>query len=331
MKRYQVTKTAPGKINLYFAVGDVRADGYHPVASLYSAVSLFEKVTVSSSPLPGISLSVSLAPGSPLAGMADAGDFDIRSVPLTEKNLAYQAAQAVIEAQGLHVEDISLHIHLEKSVPVAGGMGGGSADAAAALVATDDFLQVSGAVTSPLSLEQLMALAAPLGADVPFALMGGLAVGVGVGDELTPVSFPDDAQKLHLVMVPASFGLSTPAVFGELDRGRMAGDYSSRSELKVPDELLRALGNSAVSGEFSSEVGAYIENDLAAPACTLAPDLVDLLGIRHEQIVSAFVSGSGPTVVFLVKSAQAAKDVAQDLQAQGRYAVAVTAPADGVV
>lgn len=322
----QVSKTAPGKINLFFAVGDVQENGYHPVASLYSSVSLIEKVTVSVGSSQGISQSVSIAEGSPLAEMEASGAFDIASVPLDEKNLAYRGALAVIDAQGLSVEDVSLHLHIEKAVPVAGGMGGGSADAAAAMAAVNEYLVRTGIVATELSAERLLELAAPLGADVPFALQGGISVGLGVGDQLKPVELPEATQPLHLVMVPASFGLSTPHVFAELDRGRAVGDYLSTDGLEVPEALIEALQAQSAPVARVYEIARYIENDLAAPACALAPALKKTLAIQHEGIISSFVSGSGPTIAFLMDSAESAHQLEAALKRKGRFAVAVEAP-----
>lgn len=321
--------SAPGKINLYFAVGAVQPNGYHPVASLYSAVSLREKVVLSESATAGVSLSVSLAGDSPLAAMAVAGAFDIAEVPLDERNLAYKAAVAVLQAHGLSAADISINLHLEKAVPVAGGMGGGSADAAAALVAVNRYVKARNLVSAELSTEELLKIAAPLGADVPFALQGGMAVGMGVGDQLSAVQIPAEAEPLHLVMVPASYGLSTPAVFAELDRGRAAGQYPPPTELSVPQDLLDALQSCVAPMARLHEIEHYVRNDLAAPACSLASDLKKTLGVQDEAIVGSCVSGSGPTVALLTDSQDSAERIAAALRRRDRFAVAVQAPDAG--
>ncbi|WP_346845117.1 4-diphosphocytidyl-2C-methyl-D-erythritol kinase [uncultured Rothia sp.] len=319
----EVSRQAPGKVNLFFAVGDAQPNGYHPVASLYAAVSLYERVTVSESSLPGISQSVSISEDSPLSEMEQAGDFDLASVPLDERNLAYRAAMAVLDVQGISLDSVALHLHMEKAVPVAGGMGGGSADAAATLLAVNDFLKDSGAVETALSMERLLEVAASLGADVPFAVQGGIAVGLGIGDDLTAVDLPAEIEPLHLVLIPASFGLSTPAVFAELDRGRAAGEYPLPGELVVPVGLLDALQTFSQPRERAQKIARFIENDLAAPACTLAPELLDTLCIGEDRALVSFVSGSGPTIVFLMESADSAKNLEIELKKRHIFAVAV--------
>lgn len=316
-----ISASAPGKVNLYFAVGDVQENGYHPVASLYAAVSLEETVTVTASENPGISLSLEIPANSLLARMEEAGDFDRTSVPLDERNLAYRAASAVLEAQGVTAD---IHLHIVKNVPVAGGMAGGSADAAAALKAVNLYLLEAGYVDSALSTGQLMRLGARLGADVPFCVLGGLAVGYGVGEELTPLELPAEAEPLNLVMVLNDRGLSTPAVFAELDAGRASGIYPAAGELEVPASLLEALASVSAPTARLYEIARELRNDLQAPALTLAPELEKVLGLQDESIVAGFVSGSGPTIALLLESQEDAAALAAALNRKGRYAVAIT-------
>lgn len=314
-----VTERAPGKVNLYFAVGDVQDDGYHPVASLYSAVSLQETVTVSASDTQGISLSLEIPEQSLLAQMEANGDFERSSVPLDERNLAYRAAAAVLEAQGVSPD---IHLHIVKEVPVAGGMAGGSADAAAALKAVNSYLVQAGLVENALSQKQLMQLGAKLGADVPFCVLGGLAVGYGVGEELTPIELPEDAEPLNLVMVLNDRGLSTPSVFKKLDAGRARDDYPASGALEVPQALLDALRSTSAPTARLHEIARHFRNDLQAPALTLAPELQSLIKLRDDTIVTAFVSGSGPTVGLLMESELDAKNMVAALNRRGKYAVA---------
>lgn len=294
--------TAPGKVNLYFAVGPVRADGYHEVASLYAAVDVLERVTVRSATAPGIAQSLSVTPGSPVAEQAAAGAFDPALVPLDASNLAYRGALAVLQEQGLSPQDIAVELHIEKAVPVAGGMGGGSADAAAAMKAMNDYLVQAGVVQAPVTRERLLELATPLGADVPFALLGGLAVGLGVGEKLTPLDVPQGTEPLKFGFRPSTSGLSTPAVFRELDVGRDAGRYPAPDQLlEVPAALLDALTSQAPLAERLPVIAGLLRNDLAAPARTLLPELHQTLDqlAREPGVAASFVSGSGPTVAYL--------------------------------
>ncbi|WP_237235828.1 4-diphosphocytidyl-2C-methyl-D-erythritol kinase [Rothia nasimurium] len=299
-----VSATAPGKVNLYFAVGPLREDGYHEVASLYAATDVLERVTISSAHEPGIAQSMSVAEGSPVAEQVAAGAFDPAVVPLDESNLAYRGAAAVLAESGLEPADVAVQLHIDKAVPVAGGMGGGSADAAAAMKAMNDYLVQAGLATEPLALERLLELAAPLGADVPFALLGGLAVGTGVGDKLTPVEVPEGVEPLKFGFVPSTAGLSTPAVFRELDAGRAEGRYPAPdATLQVPQELLDLLTSAEPLQKRLPAIAGLLRNDLAAPAVTLLPELSETLkrsSIDLKNMVS-LISGSGPTVAILIE------------------------------
>lgn len=293
---------APGKVNLYFAVGEPEANGYHPVASLYAATNLLETVTLTAGSRPGIRQKMTVVKGSPVAQQVAAGTFDPAEVPLDDSNLAYRGAAAVMAAQGLKPEDLALELQIQKAVPVAGGMGGGSADAAAAMKATNRYLYASGLASRELTLTELMTLGAPLGADVPFALLGGIAVGEGIGDRLTSLSLPEDFQPIPLTLIPGEEGLSTPAVFKELDAGRSEGRYPAPNSLEVPERLVKLLTGDPISNqERLAEVAALIRNDLADPAVTLQPGLAGTLAGFEEDphMVGSFVSGSGPTVVYI--------------------------------
>lgn len=297
-----VSATAPGKVNLYFAVGPLQEDGYHEVASLYAATDVLERVTISSAHEPGIAQSMSVAEGSPVAEQVAAGAFDPAVVPLDESNLAYRGAAAVLGECGLEPKDVAVQLHIDKAVPVAGGMGGGSADAAAAMKAMNGYLVQAGFATEPLALERLLELAAPLGADVPFALLGGLAVGTGVGDQLTPIKVPEGVEPLRFGFVPSTAGLSTPAVFRELDAGRAEGRYpAADAALQVPQELLDLLTSAQPLRKRLPVITANLRNDLTAPAITLQPELATTLATAQatQGIAAAFVSGSGPTVALI--------------------------------
>ena len=295
---------APGKVNVSLQVGPLRPDGYHSVASVYLAVSLFEEVTATSTPEPGVT--VSLSPESTL-------DLEGVEIPLDESNLAVRAAMLMAD-----VSENSTGVHLEitKRVPVAGGMGGGSADAAATLLACDALWN------SGLSKEELTHLAAELGADVPFALLGGAAVGLGVGDRLSPALA---SSRLDWVLVPADYGLSTPAVFAELDRLRDAEGLDAAEPTEVEPEVLATLR----SGD-AARLSHLLVNDLQRAAIQLAPGLRETLGWADSHgALASLVSGSGPTVALLVRDAGAAAELVDALGHRGVEALAVHGPVPG--
>lgn len=264
---------APGKVNLALRVGPVGPDGYHPLATIFQAVSLFEEVTATQvAPGTGISLTVS-------GPQADA-------VPTDETNLAWRAAALLADHTGL-AADVSLHI--TKGVPVAGGMAGGSADAAAALVACDALWDAG--VPRP----ELVELAAELGADVPFSLLGHTAVGTGRGDLLTPAM---TRGEFHWCFATQREGLSTPSVFRRFDE--LAGPSTPNVAPTDDTELMHALrAGDAVA------LGKALHNDLEAPALDLRPELAEVLEVATESgALGVIVSGSGPTVAALARSRQ---------------------------
>ncbi|GAA3914788.1 4-(cytidine 5'-diphospho)-2-C-methyl-D-erythritol kinase [Microbacterium invictum] len=290
---------APGKLNVFFDVGDVRPDGYHPVASVYQAVSLYEDVIAT--PADDFTVSVS-------------GDVDLTGVPLDGTNLAVRAARLIAHATD---SEMGVHLDIRKGVPVAGGMGGGSADAAAALLACNELWG------APLSTADLHDLAAELGADVPFALLGGTAVGTGRGDELAPALA---RGRIDWVLVTDSDGLSTPAVYGRLDELRAQADIApARGTPAVDAAVLQALR----AGDAAS-LAAVVHNDLQAAALALRPDLAVVLADgRDLGARGGLVSGSGPTVAFVADDPGHAAEVAASLIARGYEALAVHGPVPG--
>ena len=303
-RQRSVRAKAPGKVNVSLQVGPLRPDGYHSVASVYLAVSLFEEVTATSTPQPGIT--VSLSPESTL-------DLEGVEIPLDERNLAVRAARLMAE-----VPDTASGVHLESPSrgPVGGGLGGGAAAAPATLLACDALWN------SGLSKEELTHLAAELGADVPFALLGGAAVGLGVGDQLSPALA---SARLDWVLVPADYGLSTPAVFAELDRLREAGGIDTPEPTEVEPEILAAL-RSGDAGRLSH----LLVNDLQRAAIELAPGLRETLGWADSHgALASLVSGSGPTVALLARDAEAAAELVDALAHRGVEARAVHGPVPG--
>jgi 4-diphosphocytidyl-2-C-methyl-D-erythritol kinase len=280
-----VTVRAPAKINLGLSVGGPRADGFHDVATAYHAISLQDELVAAASE--ELSVAVTTADGIPLD-----------DVPQDSSNLAVAAALALAERAG--VEPL-VRLHITKSIPVAGGMAGGSADAAAALVACDALWQAG------LGRSELAELAAALGSDVPFSLVGGTALGTGRGEVLTPVLA---RGRFHWVVAIADGGLSTPQVYAECDRLR---DGIPVPEPRVADALMAALR----TGDADA-LGAALHNDLQEAACSLRPSLRETLETGAQAgALGSLVSGSGPSVVFLARSPEHAIDIAVALSATG--------------
>jgi 4-diphosphocytidyl-2-C-methyl-D-erythritol kinase len=280
--------SAPGKINLYFAVGPKLPNGYHEVCSVYLALNLRENVGVTFSNELKISVDGSL-PQSQL---------DV--VPLNASNLVVRAGQLVT--------DETLAYSISKHVPVAGGMGGGSADAAAALVATE-------ALTGHQAKKDPVAL----GADVPFAIMGGVALGTGVGEKLVPLSL---STELHIVLIASEGGLSTPAVYSRLDELREQANLVPQFNPPTPTELIEALqiGDAGAIARFA-------HNDLQWAALDLQPELQEVIDrAKTAGALTAIVSGSGPTVFAIARDLESANSIASKF---GNSAVVTTGPALG--
>lgn len=290
---------APGKLNLFFEVGGVQDDGYHDVASAYQAVSLYEDVWAS----PSDEFTVSVS-----------GTVDATGVPADDRNLAVRAARLVAQRIG-HAGGV--HLDIVKHVPVAGGMGGGSADAAAALVACDALWGAE------LGTAELHKLATRLGADVPFALMGGTAVGTGRGDQLSPALAKG---RFDWVVVPSGTGLSTPEVYAHLDELRARPDIVSGARVPaVAPAVLQALraGDPIALAE-------HTRNDLQVAALSLRPELREILELGEESgALAGMVSGSGPTLAFLAVDPESALELQITLSAAGYEALHVHGPVAG--
>lgn len=287
-----VSVRVPGKVNLQLSVGGLRPDGYHDLVNVLHAVSLYDELSAR----PGFGVSVTVSGTGPEGSEGSEGPAG--SVPLDGDNLAVRAAYALAEVAGVPA-DVALHI--SKGIPVAGGMAGGSADAAAALLACD---QLWGCGLGRVELDRL---AARLGADVPFALSGGTAVGVGRGDRLTPALA---RGRFHWVLAVADGGLPTPAVYAECDRlrgSRRAGE----------PELSAALMSALRTGDAVG-LGQALSNDLQPAALSLRPALRMTLGAGREHgALGALVSGSGPTCAFLARDEEHSIDLAVALSGAG--------------
>jgi 4-diphosphocytidyl-2-C-methyl-D-erythritol kinase len=282
-----ITVRVPGKVNLYLAVGDRREDGYHELTTVFHAVSLLDEVTVRNADVLSLEM------------VGEGAD----SLPADERNLAWQAAELMAEHVG-RAPDVAITV--EKSIPVAGGMAGGSADAAAVLVAMNSLWELG------VPRRDLHTLAARLGSDVPFALHGGTALGTGRGEELATVLA---RSTFHWVLAFADGGLSTPAVFAEMDRLRESkdGDRSLPPALEDPEPVLAALA----SGDPAA-LAPLLGNDLQPASLSLDPGLRRTLRAGTEAgALAGIVTGSGPTCAFLCASASSAVDIASELAGAG--------------
>ncbi|MEU5661261.1 4-(cytidine 5'-diphospho)-2-C-methyl-D-erythritol kinase [Streptomyces longwoodensis] len=277
-----VTVRVPAKVNVQLAVGAARPDGFHDLANVFLAVGLYDEVTVT----PADELRVTCA------------GPDADQVPLDRTNLA---ARAAIALAGRYGRSPDVHVHIAKDIPVAGGMAGGSADGAGALLACDA-LWGTGA-----SRAELLEICAELGSDVPFSLVGGAALGTGRGEVLTPLEV---GGTFHWVFAMAARGLSTPAVFREFDRLAEGRD--------VPEPVAsRPLLDALAAGDADA-LAAAVSNDLQPAALSLFPELADTLAAgRAAGALAAVVSGSGPTTAFLTRDLASAEAVAGALRVSG--------------
>ncbi|WP_432033133.1 4-(cytidine 5'-diphospho)-2-C-methyl-D-erythritol kinase [Streptomyces antibioticus] len=275
-----VTVRVPAKVNVQLAVGAARPDGFHDLANVFLAVGLYDEVTAT--------------PADTLTVTCEGPDAD--QVPLDRTNLAARAAITLAERYGRSPD---VHLHIAKDIPVAGGMAGGSADGAGALLACDA-LWGTGA-----SREELLDICAELGSDVPFSLVGGAALGTGRGEKLTALEV---GGTFHWVFAMAVRGLSTPAVFREFDR---LGEGLDIPEPVASPELLDALAE----GDPDA-LAAHLSNDLQPAALSLFPDLAATLAAGHAAgALATLVSGSGPTTAYLARDAASAEKIADALRA----------------
>ena len=273
----------PGKINLQLSVGPLQSDGYHGLATVFQAVSLYDEITISRSDSEGIRIS-------------SEGRHEF--LPLNSENLAYKAAEIMMKEFEL---ESGLNLTIKKEIPIAGGMAGGSADAGATIVGIDHLFSLG------LKRDAMEQIGARLGADVPFTISGGTAIGTGRGDQITPVL---SRGSYNWVLALSSAGLSTPAVFKECDRLREGLEVS---QPHISDKLMHALS----SGD-SKSLGAALVNDLQPAACSLKPALRLILDVGMDYgALGGLVSGSGPTVAFLAENEDHALDLVVALTSSG--------------
>ena len=285
MRSRGVTARVPAKVNLQLSVGPLGSDGFHEVTTVFQAISLFDDVTVATAESnDGIKISIS--------GQTSNG------VPVDNSNLAVKAAQLMIENYDLPKD---LSIKLKKEIPVAGGMAGGSADAAGVIVGLDSLFELG------LSRDEMESVGSKIGSDVPFSICGGVAIGTGRGDQITPALAKGN---YNWVLALSGQGLSTPAVYQECDRLR---EGLSIAPPVVSEQLMQALR----AGDAKA-LGKALTNELQPAACSLRPALRLVLDVGVDYgALGGIVSGSGPTVAFLVSDDDHAMDLTVALSSSG--------------
>ena len=298
-----VTVRVPAKINLQLTVGPLRPDGYHDLVTVFHAISLADDVTVTPAETDSVMVSGEGA----------------GQVPADGDNLALRAVRA-LRAAAAREAGHGVAVTISKRIPVAAGLAGGSADAAAALVACNELWRAG------LSQQDLCEVAAGVGSDVAFAVLGGTAVGRGRGERLTQALVPP--ARYHWVLAFADGYLSTPEVYGTLDRLRAASEAGGApADPELSTELMAALR----AGD-PERLGRSLSNDLQAPAISMFPALRKTLAVGREfGALGALVSGSGPTCFFLARSASHATDLAVSLSGAGvcRSVARAAGPAPG--
>jgi 4-diphosphocytidyl-2-C-methyl-D-erythritol kinase len=301
-----VVARAPAKVNVHLRVGPLRPDGFHELRTVYLAVSLFDTVTVRRGE--GLSLSV--------RGEGSASGRGPASVPSDRRNLVWRAAELLARYAGVSAD---AHMEVDKSIPAAAGLAGGSADAAAALVALDALWGTRA------TRGDLAGLAAQLGSDIPFSLLGGVALGTGRGEQLSPVLA---RRRWDWVLGIAGEGLSTPTVYAELDALRAEGRGGSARAGHIGDDAEPVIA--ALRSGPTSALAATLDNDLQAPAVRLRPELRRALEAAHESGArAALVSGSGPTVAALAEDEDAAVKLAAELAGVGVFRTVRAVPGPG--
>ena len=305
-----MTVRVPAKLNLQLAVGPPRADGYHDLVTVFHAVSLFDELTAEPAGRDGVTVT---------------GEGADR-VPANRDNLALRALAALRKAAAGAAGPGGVHNTIAKRIPVAAGLAGGSGDAAAALVACNELW--NGRLGQP----QLLEIAARVGSDVAFALLGGTAVGRGRGEQVTPALAP--ATQYHWVLAFADGQLSTPEVYAALDRLRAAGPAGAADPVApapAQPDLDAALMAALRSGD-AARVGQRLSNDLQTAAVSLFPALRKTLAAGLERgALGALVAGSGPTCMFLAANAERALELAVSLSGAGvcRSVARVSGPVPG--
>ena len=299
MRSRGVIARVPAKVNLQLSVGPLGSDGYHEVITVFQAISLFDDVSVATAPV-GNGLTIDIS------GQTSSG------VPADSSNLAIRSAEQMVKTYDLPTD---LAIKLKKEIPVAGGMAGGSADAAGVIVGLDSLFELG------LSRDEMESVGSKIGSDVPFSICGGVAIGSGRGDQITPALAKGN---YFWVLALSGQGLATPSVYQECDRLR---EGLSIATPQVSEPLMQALR----AGDAKA-LGKSLSNDLQSAACSLRPALRLVLDVGVDYgALGGIVSGSGPTVAFLVSSDEHAMDLTVALSASGVVSsvVRATGPVPG--
>ena len=285
---------ANAKLNLFLRVLGRRSDGYHELESIFHTVALADDLSLTPSD-EGVDVSMSFA-----AGVS--GD-----PPVSEDNLSFRAARSLIERAGL---DRGARIEIVKRIPIGSGMGGGSADAAAAIAGLNELWGLD------LEQSEVLKVAGLIGSDVPFCLSGGTALVMGRGEELTPLPC---REPLHFVLCMSFEPLATRSVYERWRPESALGDAGS-----APMAL--ALGTGDVEG-----VAASLHNDLEAPAFELRPELADKKqAVLDAGALGACMSGSGPTIFGIARDSDDARRLATLLGPDFDHVVAVQSAPRGI-
>lgn len=284
--------SAPGKLNLFFEVGALRADGYHPVVSIYQSLAIRQRVGVEASDRWEVTTTGNLP------------KQQLDRVPTDESNLCVIAAKELAKYVGIDtVQPMRFFTH--KEVPVAAGLAGGSADAAASLLALNEAWKLN------LDFQQLSHVASKVGSDVPFSLLGGTALGLDTGIELESL---DSLPELHVVLLVSPIGLSTREVFQTFDQMFPEGDINHSAQTVVAGlSTMQRIG----------------KNSLLQPALKLRSELENY---RHLiEGTTGYLSGSGPTIYFLTKEKDQARDWNEKLRALGHFTILTTTSQTGAM
>ncbi len=275
----EVTKQAYAKINLYLDVMGKRPDGYHDSKSGMMQVSLSDTVTVARDGGEGIRL-------------ADMGG----TLPRDEGNIAYRCADAFLRYYDLRE---GVYIAIDKHIPIAAGLGGGSADGAAVLLCMAELF----ADTIPTDLDTLCALGSTIGADIPFCVVGGCARTLGIGDRITPLDY---APACTILLAKDGGGVSTPLAYRALDDlygERLAEDFGSF------DEFMRSL--------HKNELPTHMRNTFEDVIFPIHPEAKSLRYRMTQAGALSLMSGSGPSVFGMFEKEDDAARLYEELQEEG--------------
>lgn len=277
--------SAPGKLNLFFEVGPLRQDGFHSVISIYQALTIRQRVGVETHTKWEV-----ITEG-------DLPQQQLDLVPKDEKNLCVIAAKALAQYAGI-TDPQPMRFHTYKQVPVAAGLAGGSADAAASLIALNEAWNLA------LSEQDLQKVASKVGSDVPFSLLGGTALGLDTGIELQTL---DELPTVQVVLLISPIGLSTKEVFAKFDHLFPEGDITT-----APVEAIEKVKEGEGLGK----------NSLLQPALALRPELS-----KYQSLIdgtSGFLSGSGPTIYFVTQDVNLATRWSEELRKLGHLVIHTT-------